>query len=197
MTISLESLEDTPVETAAMEYLNSILYKDVDSKKPTLLGKWLPSENASSPITKRLASKFRKFLGITPKNYRKMLSALRETMNVVERKMCAGEWNEINYQNVPSRAASIYRTAFHKHDGVRYAKFLTKVEKGKAKINASVLYPYDIVREIRSKGVDDRTLNAQWKALPNLWRIILHKWNCCSRYFSIYGAVIKRKRYAI
>ena len=40
----------------------------------SLIFKWLPSENASSEKTKELARAIRKSLGITSKQYRKLLS---------------------------------------------------------------------------------------------------------------------------
>ncbi len=164
----LESTENTPVEDAAFELLAKQLQNDVDAETPSLCAKWLPSESASSETTRRLAAKMRKFLNVTPKQYRKTLSALRAKLNVVERDMCNGNWKKISFSNVPSRAAYIYKNAFNKHAPVQYSSFLKKVEKGEAKINASVLYPYDLVRGIESKtGNDLRTVEAQWKALPD------------------------------
>src|SRR5574341_849593 len=74
----------------------------------SLLGKWLPSENASSKNTKDLAVSWAKVLELTPKQYRQALSRLREQLRVVERQMSAQEWDEINYEHVPSRASKLY-----------------------------------------------------------------------------------------
>lgn len=164
----LESLMGTSLETEALDAVAAQLVADAKSTdKVSLCAKWAPSEQASSATTKALAKKLRTNMGATPRQYRKLLSYLRKKIDVVERKMCAGDWNEINYQNLPSRASSLYRKAFNKHDGTRYSGFLTKVEKGEAKINAATLYPYDIVRAVRSFYNVDRTLEAQWKALPD------------------------------
>jgi hypothetical protein len=82
--------------------------------------------------------------------------------------MCSGDWKKIDFSAVPSRAALIYKKAFNSHTPDLYSKFLTKVEKGEAKINASTLYPYDIVRQaMNMHGNDLRTIDAQWKALPD------------------------------
>ena len=161
----LETLEGTALEQIALRFVADKLIEDASEKNPSLCAKWAPSEQASSPVTKRLAKKVRTVLDYSPKQYRKLLSALRKKIDVVERKMCAGDWSKIEYPAVPSRAASIYRKAFKAHDEARYSKFLTKVEKGELTINSSVLYPYDLVRSI--KNGTDRTLEAQWKALPN------------------------------
>lgn len=134
----------------------------------SLLAKWLPSVNASSKDTKRLGRKIAAHLGLSEREYRKILSNLRAHIKVVEQKMCAKEWSEIDYSKLPSRAAFMYRKAFQKQDGVRYAEYLSAVEKGEAKINASTLYPYDIVEQYLYKGArNDKTIDLQWEALPN------------------------------
>lgn len=147
----------------------------------SLLAKWMPSENASSRETRQLASKAIKNLGLTERKYRKMLSALRKHINIVERQMSAGEWGSIDYSKVPSYAMHNYGSAFAKHDYERFNAYLQKVSKGAVKINASVLYPYDLVGKyingnLRNvmwygDGYITRDINevveAQWKALPN------------------------------
>lgn len=164
----LESLENTILEDKALEMLEKQLNEDCQSELPTLAGKWAPSEQASSKDTKRLAEKLRKFMKLSPKDYRKMLSSLRSRIGIVERLMCSGDWKEVNFEHVPSRAATLYKSAFSRHTPELYKKFLERVNAGKAKINAATLYPYDITRNVRnSYGTDLATLDAQWKALPN------------------------------
>lgn len=169
----LESLEDTALEKDGLKFLASKLLEDVKSELPSLAGKWAPSEQASSKTTKRLAEKVRKTLNLSPRTYRKLLSNLRNRIGVVERLMCSRDWSEINFEHVPSRAALLYKSAFSKHTPELYQTFIKKVQEGKAKINASTLYPYDIMRELLDVGVirksasDIATLQAQWSALPN------------------------------
>lgn len=134
----------------------------------SLLAKWMPSINASSKDSKRLGRKIAAHLGMTEREYRKVLSNLRTHINVVEKAMCSKEWSVIDYSKVPSRAAFMYRKAFAKQDATRYAEYLSAVEKGEAKINASTLYPYDIVEQYLYKGArNDKTIDLQWEALPN------------------------------
>ena len=168
----LESLEGTPLEKDALVFVASQLktdaYKKAKGEAITLAAKWAPSAQASSATTRRLAEKVRAAMKMSPKAYRKMLSGLREEIGIVERLMTSGEWSKINFEQVPSRAALIYKSAFNKHDPKRYEKFLTKVEKGEAKINSATLYPYDLMRGITQKdGNDLRTIEAQWNALPD------------------------------
>jgi hypothetical protein len=108
------------------------------------------------------------------KKYRKTLSALRKYLDVVEVKMSAKNWSGIDYSAVPSRANLVYNGAFLKNDEDRRRKFLEKVSSGEEKINASVLFPHDIVHKYSENGWShslkrmDATLEALWKALPNL-----------------------------
>ena len=136
----------------------------------SVLAKWIPSSNSSSRESRQRAEVLRNVFGWTPKQYRKNLSGLRKHLDVTERKMSAGEWSEINYESVPSRAAMNYRGAFERHDAERYADYLTNVKDGKAKIHSGALFPYDIVhayfKDGRIHGVN-ATLEEQWKALPN------------------------------
>lgn len=153
----------------------------------SLLAKWMPSINASSLETKKIAKKIIKELGITEKEYRQMLTALRTEIDVVEKKMSRKEFDKINYNTVPSRAMMNYRNAFRKRDTERFLEYTNAllnccmVDEQPVKINASTLYPYDIFEKMEldysySRNNDnsyfsfnnpDDILEAQWRALPN------------------------------
>lgn len=133
----------------------------------SLLAKWLPSINASSFKTKELAKDLSQELGLTYKEYRQELSALRDYLNVTEVRLSQKDYNAINYEQVPSKAMNMYRLAFLKNDPEAFNMYKLSLEKGEAKINASTLYPYDIVEKILYRRDDDKILEEQWKALPN------------------------------
>lgn len=178
---SLFILENTPAERAMWEFIRIQIMSDCRAMKKnqsiSLLAKWMPSENASSKETKRLARKAENTLYMTPRNYRKTLSTLRKYIKVVERDMSANRWDDINYENVPSYAMKNYRKAFATHDTIRFSDYIASLNKDGAKINASTLFPYDLVREYvnevweegwgRGNGKLDSIVEAQWKALPN------------------------------
>lgn len=153
------------------QLIDDITNYDLD-ESVSLLAKWLPSANTSSAHTRALAMYIYKHLGVTEKEYRQMLSKLRQRIDVTERKMSANEWDKINYSGVPSKAALTYRHAFAMHDEERYMKYLEAVEHGEAKINASALFPYELVtaynRKLWSVCPMDETIEAQWKALPDV-----------------------------
>ena len=189
---TLFTLVDTDCEKAMWELVAKTLTEDVKAMKAStgrkhvpcsLLAKWMPSENTSSAKTRALANKAIKALKLTPRSYRRMLSALRKHIGVTECKMSAGEWTSIEYAKVPSYAMHNYGSAFAKHDHERFDAYLKSVSKGETKINSSVLFPYDLVEKYlspRGYGVqtvragdcrvaakEDPVVEAQWKALPN------------------------------
>lgn len=159
------------ISQAALKIIADQLTADMlclrDDQPVSLLGKWLPSENTSSNDTQRRAKKLIVSLGMSPRKYRQMLSALRRRIDVVERKMSAKQWGEINYNGVPSRANLLYQDAFMTHDTERRQAYLDSLKKGEAKINASTLYPHEIVAKYAFNCKINETLEALWKNLPN------------------------------
>lgn len=176
-------LEDTSVWRSVLILIRKQLLADLSAlengSQVSLLAKWLPSANASSKTTKRLARKVYTYLEWTERNYRRNLVQLRNQINIVEHGMCSRNWPSIDYSAVPSKASTMYRKAFRKRDGERYQAFLDSVEKGEAKINAGTLFPYELVKpylnldscwggeDTTESVVQDQTLEAQWKALPD------------------------------
>lgn len=151
-----------------MDVIRTQLSMDLETDRPSLLAKWLPSEVTSSKATRAAARLIREQLDMTPRAYRKMLSALRKQIWLVEHAMTTGDWSTIPFERVPSRAAMIYRNAFKAHAPGEYAAYLAAVEKGEAKINAGTLFPYELVEKCQGWHVGvDATIEAQWKALPD------------------------------
>jgi hypothetical protein len=127
-----------------------------------LCAKWMPRPNVTNREKKRQYVALRKYLSLTPKEYRKLLVGLS---NTVEQLMCSNNWNAIEYSKLPSKAMSDYMKAFSKRDLDRFQAYLESVKKGDVKINAGALYPYDITKNMKygvSEGAD-----VQWNALPN------------------------------
>lgn len=169
----LYSLVGTPLEKDVYALFAEQLKADMKGMKNnesiSLLAKWIKSENTSSPQSRLLGRKTREALGLSAKKYRKILSALRNYLNVIEVKMCSGEWSDIDFEQVPSKASLNYRKAFGRHEQERYAEYLKKVEKGEAKINAGTLYPYELLEKVvRAYTEQDiKAIDLMWKAMPN------------------------------
>lgn len=131
-----------------------------------LAAKWTPRKG---PIAKEL----REMFGMSPKFYRKSLVRLT---NVVETQMCAKAWDEINFSHVPSVAAARYKKAFLRNAPEAYKGYVEKLAKGdtSVKINASAIFPHDVLREVlvhasvaNVDGTRLKAVTAQWDALPN------------------------------
>ena len=131
------------------------LIKHALEAKHGLAAKWMPRKGPD-------ANALRTFLGWSPKRYRKTLVTLSKT---VEQNMCARSWDQITYDHVPSVASARYQKAFFKHDPVRYAEWREGLKTGETKVNASVLYPYDVIKSVHHG--DETVALAQWEALPN------------------------------
>ena len=133
-----------------------------------LCAKWMPRQG-------EVAAKLRTHFGWSPKYYRKRLVELTK---VVETQMCAKDWDNINFNHVPSVASARYKKAFSRHTE-KYKEWVMKLvsdkpeERAEVKVNAGAVYPYDVLKGvIGSYGVayDKSNLGhivAQWEALPN------------------------------
>lgn len=135
------------------DYEKELIKANLDNK---LLCKWLPRNGV---VAKELAT----YVSKSPREFRKHLVSTSDT---VEQKMSAREWGAIKYPSVPSKAMSIYSTAFGKHDQKRFVEYLGAVSKGEAKINSGTLFPYDLLIDL-AKGKNAKVVEEQWKALPN------------------------------
>lgn len=128
-------LLDTGLAKEAVEMIQKQLQHDricmEKGESISLCAKWLPSENASSDHTKRMARLLIKKLSMTSREYRKMLSSYRKYLNLVEIMISNGKWAEIDYGAVPSRANLLYNRAFLRNDETRRREFLSAVKKGK------------------------------------------------------------------
>lgn len=169
----------TSLEKDAFQIIKEQLVLDIDCNTPSLLAKWLKSENTSSLESRRLAKITRRHLNFTSRQYRKTLSILRKRINVLERLMSAGKWDEIEFDKIPSKAGIKYKNAFAKHDVERmkaekevqsYADFAKDTTK---KVNAAVLNPVDIANKIFSGQVrtatDRAMMDKYWSCLKDYY----------------------------
>ena len=175
----------TKLENEAFDFIKKQLLLDIECKTPSLLAKWLKSENTSSKESRILADRTRQAFGMTHKQYRKTLSLLRERINIVERLMSAGKWDEIEFDKIPSRAGLIYRNAFARHDiermksekQVRTYEDFMKDEK--TTVNAKALYPYEVV----SQAYNLTNTRGWWGALNNIDDVDPVQRNAINKYW--------------
>lgn len=206
----LYALVGTPIENDVFNFMRKQLMLDIDCKTPSLLAKWLKSENTSSPTSRKLGKITREHFGMTSRVYRKTLSTLRERINVLERLMSANEWDKIEFDKIPSKAGLKYRNAFARHDVERMKAGAARSYEDFAKdkntvVNAKALYPYDVVKEAmafnprwgfygrgnKSQDLDNTEramVNKYWQNLEDVFNGYSYNGICvCDTSGSMYG----------
>ena len=193
----------TKLERDAFGLMEEQIKLDLSCKTPSLLAKWLKSENTSSGESCALANKTRIAFDLTHRQYRKMLSYLRNKINIIERLMSENRWDEIEFDKIPSKAGLIYRNAFARHDiermksekqVVSYENFM---KDEKTKVNAKDLYPYEVVAKAYNlthqgywgwpgrwggwnSGSDDTRNSTERNAINKYWDNLKDYFNGCS-----------------
>ncbi len=177
-------LLDTPCRAEALAVLHRQFEADMAALKSgdevSLLGKWLPSVNASNGNTVRLAKRIARAFGMNDAAYRKAVTALRARIRIIENSLRQRDYT-FDYARQPSRAMFKYRRAFLRNDEERYLDFMGKVERGEAKLHAGTLLPYEIVEPMLYQGgywkndcymkpisdEEKQVLNTTWASLPD------------------------------
>jgi len=156
----------TPVEKQALRVLKFQFEKDLESQRPSLLAKWLPSPGTKSQ--KALSVVVARAFGLELGAYRKLRAALNRKIDTVEVKMSARQWEDIDFEKVPGKAFMNYQKAFERHGYQKMQKFVEKIQKGEVKVKSETLYPHEIVRKaLSANGTEEVTLQSAWDNLPN------------------------------
>ena len=173
----LLALMDTPVEKEASDYIEKTLRADMEAlaqdgedAKVSLLAKWLPSINASGRDTVRNAKKIARAMKMTDSEYRKVLSALRAQIKIIENNLREKDYS-FDYEKQASKALYKYRRAFIRNDGERYRSFIQKAKEDPTVMNTGTLTPYDVIAPVIKRAEiteDERSaMDATWNALEN------------------------------
>ena len=140
----------------------------------SLAAKYAPSEGRSFDKRHQFASRMANMLfpdDTQPKRqYRSFLSKARAQINIVEAQMSNGQWSNIAFGQVPSRAHRTYRKAFMKHDEERYEAYLAAVKDGRDTIKSTGTQPHELVHNYLKSYYDrnvavDETVEAQWNEM--------------------------------
>lgn len=135
----------------------------------SLLAKWMPTEGCKwdrgGEKGPSFVAEFCKFK-IKKAFYRKeLLTPLRAHLKLVETRLCAKQFDQIDYESVPSMAMKKYRKAFLRNDKAGFEEYLAQVTKGTKTIKAGQVYPHDLVRHYLAGGAFDAVIEEQWKAI--------------------------------
>lgn len=169
----------TPAEAEAVRMIKMQLAEDRAALKKrelgdedahiSLLAKWLPSDNTSSPKTRAKARKLMKLLDMDGKAYRAMVTGLRARIGLVEEHLTKKQPEKVNYEAVPAQAMLKYRCVFANKDGGRFSSFLGEVKSGKKRIHTDTLFPYEVLRPFFNGGWWSVTDPNGMAALEQLW----------------------------
>ena len=180
----LLALFETPCEEDMLDLVRRQFKADMEALSEggsiSLLGKWLPSVNASHKRTIRQAKKMAKALGMNEADYRKAVSRLRAHIHIIENNLRERDYS-FDYEKQPSRALFKYKKAFERNDKERYEAFISRVLSGEARLHADNVTPYELVEpylddchfwEQKSfmKAIspeEKAVLNATWSSLPD------------------------------
>lgn len=173
---------DSAITTLVAEQLKAdqaTLAEQGQKASISLLAKWMPSCNTSSAATRALARRLYRALGLSEKQYRQTLVALRRQIDVLETRLTRRDYT-FSYSTVPSNAGVKYRKAFMKNDGERYRAYVESlhkelfvenyvVEEAEPKVNVRTLYPYDIMNKCRENAseLELLQLDNMWRSLPD------------------------------
>ena len=173
----------TPAEKQAVSMIRKQLAADEAALKCreageedahiSLLAKWLPSDNTSSPRTRKTAHRLMNVLQMDSKEYRRLVTALRARIGLTECQLTRKCPDKVNYESVPAQAMLKYRNTFMKKDSERFTNYLLDVCDGTKKMHTETLFPYEVLRPFfrdgywngrNAKGED--TLEQLWNHLP-------------------------------
>ena len=170
----LLSLLGTPVEPDVVNCIREQLEHDrkalSENGSVSLLGKWLPSANASSPETVRSAKRLIRLLGISEADYRKLLTKLRAEIRILENNLREKDYS-FDYEKQPSKALFKYRKAFMRNDGERYQAFIERAKEEPSVLHTATLAPYDIIAPLirdycftELSEEEKNSINVTWNA---------------------------------
>jgi len=131
--ISIYDKVNSGCKAAIIDKIRHLLKEDLqlesEGKDISLLAKWMPSINTSSPHTRKLANMIRKDLLLSPRQYRKILSRLRKHLNILERNLSKKDYKNINYEEISAKNNQKYAKLFEKNDSERRMEYLKNKEQ--------------------------------------------------------------------
>ena len=145
----------------------------------SLLSKWIPSPGSRIDRMTGLNGLIAQHLLITinpdiskrklnraSERFRKeYMTPLRKHLQIVETKMSAGEWDAIDYKQVPSQSMTRNRKSFDKHDKEKFGTYLKEAAEGKVAIKIKGgLKPHQITHLMRYETTGVALAEAQWNA---------------------------------
>lgn len=157
---------DMELKAHAAQMIIKELSGPESAKNPSLLVKWLPSINASSADTRRMAKFIIQLLGTNNTDYRKYLSEMRAKLKLVENAMRTKNY-DFDYSKIPSKAMLKYKKAFLRNDNDKYSQFLDSLSKGEVTVKATNITPGEIAARV-SRDEETKLLDGMWANMKDI-----------------------------
>lgn len=124
--------------------------------KDGLCFKWLPRPGSRNKTHRENAKMIMDHLGLNKFEYQKLLSSNSDT---VEQKICAREFDKIDYSKIPSGAHLRHVRSFFNNDPGRFTEYMNALADGSGdvKINANAVTPFNILTRYMSDGRNQST----------------------------------------
>lgn len=146
----------------------------------SLCAKWAPSEKTHydhHPM--KAATNIATAMGLSSKEYRQLLTKLRNHLGVLEMLMSTKQYERIDFSKQPSVAMMKLKKAFNRDtnsEGIEsdnrkklhlsYKDFLKKLAEGKTKVNVKGIQPHELVLSYLNNNDDlDPLIEGQWYEL--------------------------------
>lgn len=152
----------TSIDGDVVNLIKERISSDLESEHPSLLAKWLPTHRThgvNSIVAKELMNK----LDMSEKEYRQTLSKLRSKINIVEKNLTNHTFDNIKFEEVPTKAMLKYNNVFNKNIHDRFIEYKQYLSYGETKINTNGLFCYDVIKKVYSHSSDEAILDAMWK----------------------------------
>lgn len=137
----------------------------------SLLAKWMPSLQTKKEEDKKTVRHLLRSLHMQERDYRKVLSKLREHLNVIEKAMSARDYDAIDMEKLSSKQQLRYAEFFKRVMAEKRHEYIQAVLRGEKKMNTSVINPLDIFHkysgEVSRGGSYNEDYEALWKLIPD------------------------------
>lgn len=170
--IRLATSKNQDIATATRKMIVNQIKEDrqlLSENKPiSLCAKWMPSIQSKKPEDRKLALKLEKALGLNHKGYRKLLSELRDRLNIIEKKLSLKqEITREDLSKMSSKALLKYSEGMSQDE--TFQEFMEGVAEGKETINTAVLTPADIVHKYTTQAGWTVQVKPYDLATENMW----------------------------
>lgn len=135
------------------------LQKDVKSKTPTLLAKWLPTVDAGKKANAQ-AKIIVKQMNIDKYVYHRMVKDIRKKLNLLETKIVEENFEKIDYSKVASQAMLKNKSLFLNKDSDHFKEYLKDLKNNKITAKTQTITPPQLVKQaLRQPIIQNFRLN--------------------------------------